>query len=108
MIFENSSPKGSFGPNMSDSPNWSLTASSRSLQAAAPKILQCSRIHSEDCIAKLCDILDSDLQVQPTIENAHRIGAPKSDGSPRPILAKFLYRPEQFRITDQEEERSER
>ena len=35
MIFENSSPKGIFGPNMSDSPNWSLTANSRSLQAAA-------------------------------------------------------------------------
>ena len=37
MIFENSSPKGIFGPNMSDSPNWSLTANSRSLQAAALK-----------------------------------------------------------------------
>ena len=35
MIFDNSSPKGIFGPNMSDSPNWSLTANSRSLQAAA-------------------------------------------------------------------------
>ena len=28
MIFENSSPKGIFGSNMSDSPNWSLTANS--------------------------------------------------------------------------------
>ena len=37
MIFENSSPKGIFGPNVSDSPNWSLTANSRSLQAAALK-----------------------------------------------------------------------
>ena len=37
MIFENSSPKGIFGPNMSDSPNWSLTANSRSLHAAAVK-----------------------------------------------------------------------
>ena len=36
-IFENSSPKGIFGPNMSVSPNWSLTANSRSLQAAAIK-----------------------------------------------------------------------
>ena len=34
MIFENSSPKGIFGPNMSDSPNWSLTANSLSLHAA--------------------------------------------------------------------------
>ena len=39
MIFENSSPEGIFGPSMSDSPNWSLTANSRSLQAAA---LNCS------------------------------------------------------------------
>ena len=31
MIFENSSIKGIFGPNMSDSPNWWLTANSRSL-----------------------------------------------------------------------------
>ena len=37
MIFENSSREGIFGPNMSDSPNWSLTANSRSLQAAALK-----------------------------------------------------------------------
>ena len=37
MIFKNSSPKGIFGPNMSDSPNWSLTANYRSLQAAALK-----------------------------------------------------------------------
>ena len=42
MIFENSSPKGSFGPNMSDSPNWSLTANSRTLQAAALKCLKYS------------------------------------------------------------------
>ena len=35
MIFENSSQKGIFGPNMRDSPNWSSTANSRSLQAAA-------------------------------------------------------------------------
>ena len=40
MIFENSSPKGIFGPYMSDSPNWSLTANSRSFQAAALNSLQ--------------------------------------------------------------------
>ena len=33
MIFENSSLKGIFGQNMSDSPRWSLTDDSRSLQA---------------------------------------------------------------------------
>ena len=37
MVFENSSPKGIFGPNLSASPNWSLTANSQSLQAAALK-----------------------------------------------------------------------
>ena len=37
IFFEISSPRGMFGPNMSDSPNWSLTAKSRSLQAAAIK-----------------------------------------------------------------------
>ena len=38
MIFENSSPKGIFVPNMSDSPNWSLTGNFRSLQEAALKL----------------------------------------------------------------------
>ena len=41
MIFENSSPKGIFGPNMSDSSNWLLTANSRSLQAAALNYFNC-------------------------------------------------------------------
>ena len=50
----------------------------------------------EDCIAKLRDILENDLQLQPSIENTHRIGPFKDDGTPRPILAKFLYRPEHF------------
>ena len=44
MIFENSSPKGIFGPNISDLPNWSLTANSRSLQAAA---LNCSHFYED-------------------------------------------------------------
>ena len=52
----------------------------------------------EDCIAKLRDIIGNDLQLQPNIENAHRIGPFKDDGTPRPILAKFLYRPERFRV----------
>ena len=50
----------------------------------------------EDCIAKLRDILGNDLQLQPSIENTHRIGPFIDDGTPRPILAKFLYRPERF------------
>ena len=49
----------------------------------------------EDCIAKLRDILVNDLQLQPNMENAHRI----EPFTPRPILAKFLYRPERFRVT---------
>lgn len=52
----------------------------------------------EDCIAKLHDIIENDLQFQPSIENAHRIGPFKDDGTPRPILAKFLYCPERFRV----------
>ena len=30
--------------------------------------------------------------------DAHRIGPFKNDGTPRPILAKFLYRPERFKV----------
>jgi DNA repair exonuclease SbcCD ATPase subunit len=52
----------------------------------------------EDCIAKLRDIIGNDLQLQSNIENVHRIGPFKDDGTPRPILAKFLYRPERFRV----------
>ena len=36
--------------------------------------------------------------MQSDIENAHRIGPFKGDGTPRPILVKFLYRPERFRV----------
>ena len=59
---------------------------------------------SEDCIAKLRDILENDLQLHPNIENAHRIGPFKDDGTPRPILAKFLYRPERFRVIKKKRE----
>jgi len=52
----------------------------------------------EDCILKLTDVISSDLNFQPTIENAHRSGVRREDGSPRPILAKFLYRPERLAI----------
>ena len=61
MIFENSSPKGIFGPNMSDSPNWSLTANSRSLQAAALKILilisVSGRLYATETATKMSHIL---------------------------------------------------
>jgi len=52
----------------------------------------------EDCIAKLRDVIGNDLQLQANIESAHRIGPFKDDGIPRPILAKFLYHPERFRV----------
>ena len=53
----------------------------------------------ENCIAKLHDIIENDLQLQSNIENAHRIGPFKDDGTPRPILAKFLYRPERLELS---------
>ena len=52
----------------------------------------------EDCFSKLQDILLTDLNFQPEIENAHRIGRLRMEGSPRPIIAKFLYRPERARV----------
>ena len=52
--------------------------------------------HEKIVLQKLRDILENDLQLQPSIENTHRIGPFKDDGTPRPILAKFLYRPERF------------
>ena len=59
---------------------------------------------SEDCITKLRDILENDLQFHPNIENAHRIGPFKDDGTPRPILAKFLHCPERFRVIKKKRE----
>ena len=61
----------------------------------------------EDCIAKLRGILENDLQLQPNIENAHRIGPFKDDGTPKSILAKFLYRPERFRVKRSLEQKEE-
>lgn len=48
----------------------------------------------EDCINTLEKIISNDLSEKPVIENAHRVGPLRNDGSPRPIIAKFLYRPE--------------
>lgn len=42
--------------------------------------------------------------MQPNIENAHRIGPFKDDGTPRPILAKFLYCPERFKVIKKKRE----
>ena len=44
----------------------------------------------EDCIAKLRDIIENDLQLQSNIENAHRIGPFKDDGTTRPNMGPLL------------------
>ena len=54
----------------------------------------------EDGILKLTEIISSDLNIRPTIENADRVGTRKEDGPPRPILAKFLYRPKRKAINN--------
>ena len=48
----------------------------------------------EDCIVTLGKIISKDLKQKPVIENAHRVGPSRDDGSPHPIIAKFLYRPD--------------
>ena len=48
----------------------------------------------EDCIVTLGKIISKDLKQTPVIENTHRVGPSRDDGSPHPIIAKFLYRPD--------------
>ena len=48
----------------------------------------------EVCIDTLEKTIAKDLSEKPAFENAHRFGALRIDGSPRPIIAKFLCRPE--------------
>lgn len=45
-------------------------------------------------------ILSDDLGIKPVIENARRIGGPRPRARTdlRPVIAKFLYRPEYFQI----------
>ena len=52
----------------------------------------------EGCINKLQTIFSNDFNIKPEIKNARRIGAFRDDGSPRPLIAKFIYRPERFQI----------
>ena len=58
----------------------------------------------KDCSAKQRVILENDLQFHLNIENAHRIGPFKDDGSPRPISAKFLYYPERCKVIKKKRE----
>lgn len=52
---------------------------------------------SEDCRQKIREILSNQLNIEPVIEHAHRIG-PRSDNKPRTIICKFLYRPERLKV----------
>ena len=55
---------------------------------------------NENCIEKLKTILSNDLGIKPVIENSQRIGVPRTGASndPRPVIAKFLYRPERLQV----------
>ena len=46
----------------------------------------------DDCVQNVRDILSNQLDMDPEIENAHRVG-PRNDDKPRVIICKFLYRP---------------
>ena len=51
----------------------------------------------EDCLQKIQDILATQLNLEPKLENAHRAG-PRSDAQPRAIICKFVYRPERYKV----------
>ena len=48
----------------------------------------------EDCLKRIKDNLAARLGWEPELENADREGNIWEDRKPRPILCKFLYRPE--------------
>ena len=50
----------------------------------------------EGCLQKIQDILATQLNLEPKLENAHRAG-PRSDAKPRAIICKFVYRPERYK-----------
>lgn len=51
----------------------------------------------EDCGQRIHDIILNQLNLEPVIENAHRVG-PRADNKPRAIICKFLYRPERYKV----------
>ena len=51
----------------------------------------------EDCVQKVRNILSSQLDMEPEIENAHRV-APRNDHKPRVIICKSLYRPQRYKV----------
>ncbi|KAJ8023500.1 hypothetical protein HOLleu_35959 [Holothuria leucospilota] len=52
---------------------------------------------NEEAIQEVKRVLSDYLQMEPVIENAHRIGK-RSTGKPRQIIAKLLYRPQRKEI----------
>ena len=52
---------------------------------------------NEDCVQKVRDILSNQLDMEPEIENAHRVGL-RNDDKPRVIICKFLYRPQRYKV----------
>ena len=51
----------------------------------------------EGCRQKIGDILTEQLKMEPTIENAHRVGLSITHKR-RAIVCKFIYRPERFKV----------
>ena len=51
----------------------------------------------ENCVQKVRNILSNQLDMEPEIENAHRVG-PRNDDKPRVIICKFLYRPQRYKV----------
>ena len=86
MIFENSSPKGIFGQHMSDSPNWSLTANSRSLQAAALKYPR----HLFNLAVKQFDFKVPDQQHIPSAETTIQVVMPFKDQASANVVKKCI------------------
>lgn len=48
--------------------------------------------------AKLKNILLDQLNMEPVIENTHRLTTVRNNGTPRHSMSKFLYRPERFQV----------
>ena len=51
----------------------------------------------EDCVQKVRNILSKQLDMEPEIENAHRVG-PRNEDKPRVIICKFLYHPQRYKV----------
>ena len=52
---------------------------------------------NEDCVQKVRDILSNQLDMEPEIENAHRVGS-RNDDKPRVIICRCLYRLQRYKV----------